>query len=256
MNELQTPVTTKGGPKSFLDLPQEIRERIYRHALISRGFCAWPVDDTRPRDGRPYQIWPAIIRTCRTIYAEATPILYTQNAIGFDHPSNCNVFHHIMDRNYVNMCSSFIIRMRERDRTLWKNYFASQDKIRSLNGDFPNLKRIKIWFRPGNWWSPNTSAETNFERLLENPKLKELCQWLNELTAAEVCFLCSLRIPPQHFEYIKRTKAMMIMVEAQHQIQLHTFDIRGCHVHLQLLSSNAPFNTDVITDENTADLTD
>lgn len=230
---------------SLFRLPREIRDKVYQYILVSPGFCAWPIEDMRSREERPKAISPTILRTCHTAYEEAAPILYHRNTFGFDHPSNCNVFRCIMDRNYAQSISSVIFRIREKDRSLWKAYFSSTDPIRSLKCDFPNLSKMGIWIRPTSWWQPNVNTESNFERLLEHPRLQELGMSLEQTTEADVRILCSIRIPVNHFEYIRRQKASMLILDTQYQVQLQPFTTYDCQVYLQLLPLNAPSGIDI-----------
>ncbi|KAI7221864.1 hypothetical protein KC333_g1471 [Hortaea werneckii] len=51
----------------FLDLPAELRNRVYRELLV------WP-------SNRPERCWPQILSTCRQVNGEAKDIIHTENA--------------------------------------------------------------------------------------------------------------------------------------------------------------------------------
>lgn len=78
---------------NFLDLPLEIREQIYTHLLVHPPGCpdASATQDLLPRppQGPPSPpspaLHPAILAVSRQTYAEAHPILYTQNTFQCHH---------------------------------------------------------------------------------------------------------------------------------------------------------------------------
>ena len=78
-----TAIVTK--PKSLLDLPIEIRLKIYGYALISNKEIHLSATRTARYDWSPYEPSPqtkpqvALLRTCKEINREATPILYGKN---------------------------------------------------------------------------------------------------------------------------------------------------------------------------------
>ena len=68
---------------AFIDLPTEIRLLIYKELLVRKGgaklsFC---LDDHHKAYNRALKIFihPAILRTCKAVYNEASSILYTDN---------------------------------------------------------------------------------------------------------------------------------------------------------------------------------
>lgn len=70
---------------TLLDLPLEIRNEIYQNLLVVPCFVhLCPGDESaspRRADGaEPLDLWPAILRTTRSIRDEATPMLYSRNA--------------------------------------------------------------------------------------------------------------------------------------------------------------------------------
>lgn len=93
-------------PVTFFTLPVELRLRIYDHVLISRwypGEKLWPMDRDKKMimvddridekaSGSDTFTSPALLRTCRTIYLEASPILYTKNSFGVRDPRSLTAF--------------------------------------------------------------------------------------------------------------------------------------------------------------------
>lgn len=84
----------------FADLAPEIRLEVYRHLLVGK--------DREPSHAPGRVIETAILRTCKAIYAEAEPVLYSDNFFGVAinaHPdedttddeaetSDCNHYHY------------------------------------------------------------------------------------------------------------------------------------------------------------------
>lgn len=69
--------------KGFLDLPSELRTKIYEHLWIiekSVDFNATPSDYVA---NRSHSYSGQFLRTCKTIYNEGTPILYGENSFHF-----------------------------------------------------------------------------------------------------------------------------------------------------------------------------
>ena len=61
----------------FMDLPQELREKVYEHLLCPlQDPRRWWSSDVRIRD---YRLQPAILRTCKQICAEGSRVLYSKN---------------------------------------------------------------------------------------------------------------------------------------------------------------------------------
>src|SRR5579871_3133400 len=68
-------------------LPRELREIIWSYCLVGQWPILWPseTNDT----GLAIQL----LSVCHTIYNEAAPILYSNNTLNFQHPSDANMFH-------------------------------------------------------------------------------------------------------------------------------------------------------------------
>lgn len=93
-------------PASFLTLPVELRLRIYDYVLISRcestlnpslmdGDKKMIMVDGR-MNGKPTwsntSISPALLQTCKTIYLEASPVMYAENTFLVQDPQNTVAF--------------------------------------------------------------------------------------------------------------------------------------------------------------------
>lgn len=76
---------------SFLDLPAELRNQIYTHALIQPTPISLPYAYER----RPFRE-PALLRTARTIRAEATPLYYGGNVFEAPSPAAAHRFLHAL----------------------------------------------------------------------------------------------------------------------------------------------------------------
>jgi hypothetical protein len=64
-------------PANFLDLPRELRDQIYELALMDQDYTdlgTWYY---------PRSFIPELLRTNKTVYREATPLLYTHNRFNF-----------------------------------------------------------------------------------------------------------------------------------------------------------------------------
>ncbi|KAL3473605.1 hypothetical protein BJX99DRAFT_233194 [Aspergillus californicus] len=103
-SNLSVELTNKAEPKlTFLRLPAEIRLQIYDLLLVSRfsrDDPAWEVRDTYKKLVVLYMmqalgcrtIEPAVLRTCRQIYHESIPILYSRNVFASLAPEDMLAF--------------------------------------------------------------------------------------------------------------------------------------------------------------------
>lgn len=95
----KTKAPTKAKQKCLLlDLPVEIRLKIYDLLLVSRfnrwDNPSWSVGNTHQKliildfiQARQYRTMePAVLQACKQIYLEAVPILYSRNVFRFNHP--------------------------------------------------------------------------------------------------------------------------------------------------------------------------
>jgi len=88
----------------FLKLPVEIRLRIYDYALVSRSDRAKNLSPVKwnkkkiifyeAEDPTKRMVYPALLRSCKTIYNEASPILYSKNTFYVDNPKTTIMFLH------------------------------------------------------------------------------------------------------------------------------------------------------------------
>ncbi|KAL8656499.1 MAG: hypothetical protein Q9210_000214 [Variospora velana] len=98
---LETPSTPCSSPPSLNSLPLEIKQMVYRELLVSSANIKKPhrlvcnkrsimLDSVQPVK----DIDSRILRVCRSIYAEALPILYGQNIFEFAKPRKLRDFSH------------------------------------------------------------------------------------------------------------------------------------------------------------------
>ncbi|KAF7198108.1 hypothetical protein HII31_00464 [Pseudocercospora fuligena] len=88
--------TTNQRPFPFLSLPPELRDQIYSHLLSTqhaidifryqKQFTCTKSSDSNEENPEGVHIPVDILRTCRQIYTEATPILYGSNRFVFTFP--------------------------------------------------------------------------------------------------------------------------------------------------------------------------
>lgn len=153
-NEIPTTTTTPRGSSTGLsapvtkphlfNLPRELREKIYTQALCSPHNIPWPSATLRTH------LSPQLLRTCRMIHAEATPVLYSQNRFQFTHPSDANMFlyNHNPEIIRANVKKLHLIIKDHRDvRSLWTSWLSSTMPDRSLASDYPNLTILDIRLR-------------------------------------------------------------------------------------------------------------
>jgi hypothetical protein len=122
-------------------LPRELRDRIWEYALTSPDHLTWPCEHFQ------HNLATSLLRTCRTIYRESVPALYTKNTFLFTHPSDLNMFISLMDRAHVRQIAHLVLRMRDRDARLWTSYLGSTVPYRSLMHDVRALKSLDIRYR-------------------------------------------------------------------------------------------------------------
>jgi hypothetical protein len=133
------PAPAKPRNLSFLDLPSELRVRIYRNCLVvgdvrivdqSRNF---PPDN----EGYAYHVVNAssqLLQTCQTCYSEGRPILYGENTFDFPYPASLTYF---LSRIPFLYAKDWIRSIRIQPRIYWS---SSLDKIET----FSNLKLLTL----------------------------------------------------------------------------------------------------------------
>jgi hypothetical protein len=158
-------------------LPREIRDRIYGFCLTAE--CGVPVE--WPTQWKMYGLQPQLFRTCRIIYEEAAPLLYTLNNMTFHHPSDANMFvRAISSQDFSRDISSLSLHIKAQDTRLWMPYLTSRDPNRSLKADFPSLRSLSIRFR-SNKWSHTIPPEANLKIWSEDSRLDEIIDGLRHV---------------------------------------------------------------------------
>lgn len=172
-------------------LPRELREIIWAYCLVGQWPILWPseTNDT----GLAVQL----LRVCHTIYSEAAPMLYSNNTLNFQHPSDANMFHwahnerlgisNSGDAEQYSMSNisilspgktitRLLLNIRDRDvRLLWTAYLGSSSPIRSLLHDYPNLQTLHVTLQSRYWDLFPGTPEDKFRRWTQDRSLKEVC---------------------------------------------------------------------------------
>lgn len=163
----------------LLQLPEELRIAIFKICLIADSPIQWP--DKHVTAG----LSPALLRTCKMIHTEATPLLYKQNTLACQHPSDCNMFGWAHSPIYSKMISSLALNIRDQDTRLWTAYLGSTYEFRSLTHDFPALANLNITYRSRYWTLMDGTVQDKLKNWMRDPRLKEMCQILKKTTAKE-----------------------------------------------------------------------
>lgn len=133
-------------PLQFLSLPGEIRNHIYRHALVYDG-----VIDIRHRKTLQGSITAALLRANREIHREALPFLYTENRfalLALNRASAAEV-NHFLDgiglknasyMRHIQICHP-IFRNLGDDAKLDENCVRLLSR---LQGECPNLRTLSM----------------------------------------------------------------------------------------------------------------
>ncbi|KAI9660652.1 MAG: hypothetical protein M1821_010004 [Bathelium mastoideum] len=214
-------------PSPLFRLPRELRDRIYTYALTSTQPFIWPCEHSN------HGLNPALLAVSKTLYREAAPILYAANKFMFSHPSDANMFVHIMDEHYASTITNICLRVRDRDLRLWTAYLGSTTPYRSLRADLPRLRMLWIFFRSTAWNHLSDPAE-NFRNWQLEPKLRDLCMSLEDRTDAEVRVICCHRVNRAHFEQLRQEYAKELVVDPEGDARSAFFKIREANVALEL----------------------
>ena len=151
-------------------LPREIRDRVYSFCMTAQG--GLPVES--PIEKRAYAMQPQLLRTCKIIFNEAAPLLYTLNNMTFHHPSDANMFARATSSPILaRHVSSLSLHIKAQDTRLWMPYLTSRDTHRSLKADFPYLRELSIRFR-SNKWNHTQPPEANMKLWSEDSRLDEI----------------------------------------------------------------------------------
>lgn len=164
-------------------LPRELRERIYTYALSTSHTISWPSLSLRTH------LSPQLLRTCKMIYAEAAPVLYSQNRFQFTHPSDANMFlyNHNPDLIRQNVKKLHLVIKDHRDvRNLWTYWLSSTMATRSLTTDYPNLANLDIRLRSDLIRTLNGDLVDRYKRWHGDRALRDIDGALKE-TAVKGC---------------------------------------------------------------------
>lgn len=162
-------------------LPREIRDRIYEYCLTAQN--GLPVEWPALSGAKvAYGLQPQIARTCKIIYDEAAPLLYSLNNLTFHHPSDANMFVRAfaspaLSRRYVTNLS---LHIKATDTRLWMPYLTSTDEHRSLKADFPGVREVGVRFR-SNKWNHSLSPDQNLKNWSEDSRLDEVINGLRHV---------------------------------------------------------------------------
>ena len=158
-------------------LPREIRNRIYDYCLTAQS--GLPME--WPSLWKSYHLQPQLLRTCRIIYNEAAPLLYTLNNMTFHHPSDANMFvRAISSPVLAKHTANLSLHIKAQDTRLWMPYLTSKDINRSVKADFPNLRELSIRFR-SNKWQHGLPPEANMKIWHEDSRLDEIIDSLRHV---------------------------------------------------------------------------
>lgn len=158
-------------------LPIEIRQRIWQNCVITDGRQI----DWIPPTPCVLNLAPQLLRTCKIIYAEAAPILYSQNQLAFTHPTDANIFVRALSSpSHSRLIQYLNVHVQAKDTRLWMKYISSSEEIRSLKCDFPNLKELTIRYKSVRW-NHNAPIDTNLRTWAEDRHLEELLDSLRHL---------------------------------------------------------------------------
>lgn len=168
--------------KSLLfNLPREIRDRIYTFCLASdyNAPVEWPPLPAAANVRSA--LLPQLLRTCKIIYTESAPILYSINCLTFHHPSDANMFvRAIASPIYTRYIGTLSFHIKAQDTRLWMPYLTSTDRSRSLKADFPNVRELGVRYRSNKWHHTGTT-EQNMRAWVEDSRLDEVIDGLRHV---------------------------------------------------------------------------
>ena len=133
-----------------------------------------------------HRMIPKLLRTCRIIYEEASPVLYTSNCLAFQHPSDANMFvRAISSPLHGQRITQLHLQIRAQDTRLWMPYITSTDPCRSLKADFPCLRDLSVRFR-SNKWQHALPPDANMRLWSEDSRLDEVIDGLRHVYLPKV----------------------------------------------------------------------
>nr|POF23906.1 hypothetical protein CFP56_54842 [Quercus suber] len=161
-------------------LPRELRDHIYRFCLTATAQTPieWP---PLPGSNARRVPQPQLLRTCRIIYEEASPVLYSSLSLAIYHPSDANMFvRAIASPVHSRHVAMLSLHIKAQDTRLWMPYLTSADGSRSLKADFPGLKELGVRYR-SNKWHHASSSEHNMRAWAEDSRLDEIVDGLRHV---------------------------------------------------------------------------
>lgn len=178
-------------------LPTELRQQIWSHLLTS-GPNRPPAVIPWPTLHLSTNLTPSILRTCKTIYQETAPILYSQNNLHFTHVSDLNIFPWTHNRTLATTHISHLqLHIQDTDyKSLWSPYLSSTNPTRSLRHDYPHLKSLRISFTSYFWYvQSNVDPINRFQKWANDRNLREICAYLEDILPSD-CDLKVLMVVP------------------------------------------------------------
>jgi hypothetical protein len=113
----QSTLAFRDRPKNclLLQLPLELRRKIYSYSLTNETPITWPSPNLSARG-----LGVGLLRTCNQIYSETVEMLYEQNTLLFHHPSDCNMFQYVHNAGNSRKIRQILLHIRDRDVvSLW-----------------------------------------------------------------------------------------------------------------------------------------
>ncbi|KAL9109009.1 MAG: hypothetical protein Q9227_006249 [Pyrenula ochraceoflavens] len=126
--------------KGFLDLPDDIREAIYRLVFVSKDQINLSKRERLDRTA-------ALLRTCRQVYDEACPILYGENVFEFNRVHSCRGTYYEKDWAEIGFKDMrlFLTRIGERNiNYLQYLYICCENALPSNRRELPSDLRYKL----------------------------------------------------------------------------------------------------------------
>lgn len=134
----------------LLSLPRELRDRVYKYALVLDRPVCWP-NPPFPKSDNGH----GLLTTSRQVYEEAAPILYSKNKFLFSHPSDITMFRVVASQKYSEGITCAYLRITDKNLRLWTTYLGSRRQERCLKNDLPKLKHLWIYLSRGPHIGPN-----------------------------------------------------------------------------------------------------
>ncbi|KAF2672647.1 hypothetical protein BT63DRAFT_420867 [Microthyrium microscopicum] len=230
----------------LMSLPFELRKEIWKLCLSNgNNPISWP-DNKKTGN----QLGTALLRTNKTIYADAVSILYSDNIPLFIHPSDANMFLYANNIKASKRVESMMVKIKDRDLPLWTGYFNSTVRHRSLQWDYPELKDLYIVLRS----SPHLSQIAPdllqaYNRWKVSSSLHNLCGSLVNIIDRKVCVkVIFMRLATPHeteqlFEACPETFNPYPRDAPGPRLRSKWIDIMGAQVALDGTADSHPWET-------------